>query len=1403
MQPFPLTVMQGGINRLRVKGAARANMLYDLVNAYVNNAGAISPREGTDLSATLTSASVGLMAMDGVFNVFSTTFISVPSGYQDNVLINPNNTSDTLTLIWFAKPFMGFPFVVAQFASGDIVSFWLQSNGTWEPDTVYFTGNIVTPDTPNGLAYLAVRDMPQNPTWAANTITSQGTIVEPTEYTGYAYRAITVSAAPGTSAYTGQTEPDWPTNSGGIVQEFGNFNITQSVQTSTQTSTSNEAIPLGTNITDKYGDSSEIAGQTGLATTVTPPVAAPTVTTWEPGTTYAPGAVVQPSTGQGAFTNAIPNGDFEDGDDGNWSLSSGEVTITDNAGVAYQGNYCLQFELNRSTVTATMTDYGLVKAGQSVTATCYGNPNNSGTNLTLWIVLRWYDASDTFISATPAAETVGQSNSAEGFGYRKMSITGNAPANAAHCRVQIVGATGIGGPNAAYVDLVSWSLESPAAVSDFLYEAVQSNPGVSAATQPAWPTVAGDTVQDGGVTWEAIGTSIITWQAFPIMLSGGTAVIETLGAVTGGSAYTNGTYVNVPLTGGTGTGAVANTIVVSGGAVASVTLEDGGSGYTAGDSLSALPNNIGGTGTGFSVLVATVSAGSGEPTFPTTIGNTVQDVSEYTTADGAVNNTSMSWEAITRAVTDKNIPNNPAVALGASHIFEGNDDIVNYSAAVNPTDWTSPNNAGYLPTGLNNYGDNPVEVLALYRSNLIAFNAGGYQMWQIDPDPANMALLDAEPVGSIYTRAAQSVANDLLFLAEVGVRNLGTSGATANLQIGNTGQPVDPLIVAQLKTGNFPVSQIISLYYPARGQYWLFFGAQAFVLTINGTGIRAWSRYIFPEVITDWTLNAGILYLRTISNKVLELDAGATLDETQGITASIAGDVMTVTSGSGIVAGLYVDGAAPGTQVVAPISVPLDFTLSTVFNPPVGILLAQMSASAPTGTTLAVVLDEFEEVFIARSTDGGQTWGTLSGSGTGMSWGGDSQLLWGGGTTWFYGSAAYYVSVDDGLTWTHITSGALTPQPAGCASDGVNTAIFIGVGSSVCMANYQVGTAPLTGWATYSLPSGFVRCMGFIWDGTQFVAIGWDTASTFAVFTAPSGFGAGGPVWTQQGPSANIANVSPSGGPVGTGGLAYIPGVGYAFPNAHGTTLGDGIVSSPTLSTLLTGTPSLPAFSPAATSFTGVWALNNTFLTGAYQNSLPFGSTDNIAQSPTGATWLIDQTKFTGEDGGSAEHMVGASYDPVHKKFIIVGNDGSVSTASVGTGAGTYQVTPSQTLVSSPLTIGVGFTGIMQWPYLDLSALGTLKELIGLDLVGDGEVTIQIGYRQDDPTTFSDNPGFSTSLNVTAPYTIDVADTISGNPIPIPVDAPSYSLILTWSPAQAWTWEAANFYFTQNRGRGY
>lgn len=86
--------------------------------------------------------------------------------------------------------------------------------------------------------------------------------------------------------------------------------------------------------------------------------------------------------------------------------------------------------------------------------------------------------------------------------------------------------------------------------------------------------------------------------------------VKTTGTLTPGTGYaTPGTYTNVSLTGGTGSGAKA-TIIVAGGVVTSVTITTAGSAYLVGDSLSASNTNLGGSGSGFAIAVQTITGWS-------------------------------------------------------------------------------------------------------------------------------------------------------------------------------------------------------------------------------------------------------------------------------------------------------------------------------------------------------------------------------------------------------------------------------------------------------------------------------------------------------------------------------------------------------------------------------------------------------------------------------------------------------------------------------------------------------------------------------------------------------------------------------------------------------------------------
>ncbi len=99
---------------------------------------------------------------------------------------------------------------------------------------------------------------------------------------------------------------------------------------------------------------------------------------------------------------------------------------------------------------------------------------------------------------------------------------------------------------------------------------------------------------------------------------------------------------------------------------------------------------------------------------------------------------------------------------------------------------------------------------------------------------------------------------------------------------------------------------------------------------------------------------------------------------------------------------------------------------------------------------------------------------------------------------------------------------------------------------------------------------------------------------------------------------------------------------------------------------------------------------------------------------------------------------------------------------------------------------GVNFDGVIQWPWLDFGQPGVNKMLIGVDVVGKGTCGIEIGYDQTTLGTF------------TTLYAIPV-DTYPGQIIPIPVNAPSMSVRLTYDGGQAWQWNSLNLYLEDMR----
>lgn len=507
--------------------------------------------------------------------------------------------------------------------------------------------------------------------------------------------------------------------------------------------------------------------------------------TWAPGEFINPGDLRQPRTVPPVVTAAIPNPGFETGDLTDWTVGNAAITVVNMAGNAFEGTYALRHPDGLLGVYEVRSDNIVpVVPGQVITGRCrYRRETNVTGRQTMHMVIFWLDAAQADLEQTTAEYSSGAVNV-----WYDTPVNGVAPPGAAYAQLGIYTfQTGVGGTHHQYFDAFSWDYIQPVAQAGLVYQAVQSDAGFTAATEPVWPLVLGNTVVDNEVTWEAVLASNVTWEATPILLSG-------------------------------------------------------------------------------------VS----EPTFPTEVGATVLD-------------NTVVWKAISRRIVDENCPNTKAVAIAASKIFAGDKDIIRFCATVNPLDWTTKDDAGYLPFGLQTYGSNPVAALGLYRSNLVAFNSQGFQMWQVDQDPQNMAFLDAVPVGSTYVHSWMPVANDLVGLTAVGVRNLSIAGASTNLQADGVGEPVDSLVKAKVKLLDSD-DDAIGLFWPAAGQYWIIFDAEVFVLTINAAKKKSWSRYVFPSAITDWTMDGNTLVLRS-GVKVWEMDDETLVDDDGGEDVEFSGVV--------------------------------------------------------------------------------------------------------------------------------------------------------------------------------------------------------------------------------------------------------------------------------------------------------------------------------------------------------------------------------------------------------------------------------------------------------------------------------------------------------------------------------
>lgn len=220
--------------------------------------------------------------------------------------------------------------------------------------------------------------------------------------------------------------------------------------------------------------------------------------------------------------------------------------------------------------------------------------------------------------------------------------------------------------------------------------------------------------------------------------------------------------------------------------------------------------------------------------------------------------------AASNVVADANCPHTAAVLKLASKIFAVGVDgsTVRYSKTGDPHDWTTANDAGFLPTGLNARGDRSTNALGIYQNKLVALARDGSQVWTVDPNPTMMKLDDiVENVGSSYPLSLSNVAGDLYFLSDFGFRSISTQQLIDKLADVDIGSPIDSIVRPDIAAGN---QRPIAAYFYGTGQYLCAIGQTMYVYSVSRTAkIAAWSRYALPFAVDAMAELSGVLYLRT------------------------------------------------------------------------------------------------------------------------------------------------------------------------------------------------------------------------------------------------------------------------------------------------------------------------------------------------------------------------------------------------------------------------------------------------------------------------------------------------------------------------------------------------------------
>lgn len=197
-----------------------------------------------------------------------------------------------------------------------------------------------------------------------------------------------------------------------------------------------------------------------------------------------------------------------------------------------------------------------------------------------------------------------------------------------------------------------------------------------------------------------------------------------------------------------------------------------------------------------------------------------------------------------------------------------------------PTDWNNteggsgtPNFAGFINLANHSRGSEELMAIAPYFQNLAVFGKDAIQIWFNDPDPDVSSRVQV--LNNTGTVAGKSVVeigdSDVFYLARSGIRSLKSRDSSNAGYVGDIGNPIDDLIVADMNVNVSTTANTCGIVDPRDGRYLLAIGDKVYVFSyFPSSQVSAWSIYEHgfvdgdgnTEPITDWAYDGQELLCR-------------------------------------------------------------------------------------------------------------------------------------------------------------------------------------------------------------------------------------------------------------------------------------------------------------------------------------------------------------------------------------------------------------------------------------------------------------------------------------------------------------------------------------------------------------